>query len=124
MALYQCECGNDASTKADACSVCGRPTPPEEQFSNCPFCKEEIRADALKCKHCGERLDIPEKSSATAGCLGFLLGPVGLWYKGHWAAGFAWLVMAMIIGGASGGLLFPFFWIGMAVHAAAAEVKR
>ena len=49
-----------------------------------------------------------EKSNAVAGCLGLLLGPVGLWYKGQWAAGFAWLVMAVILGIASGGLLAPF----------------
>lgn len=41
----------------------------------------------------------------TAGCLGLLLGPVGLRYKGHWAAGFAWLAMALIGGYVTGGLL-------------------
>ncbi len=37
---------------------------PQVQFSqiqqpqrSCPFCKELILADAIKCKHCGERFD-------------------------------------------------------------------
>ena len=50
------------------------------------------------------------------------LGPVGLWYKGHWAAGFAWLVMA-IIGLSTTIILGPVFWVGMAVHAAIAKPK-
>jgi hypothetical protein len=37
--------------------------------------------------------------------VGLLLGPVGLWYKGQWAAGFAWLVMAILFGIMSGGCL-------------------
>lgn len=28
----------------------------------CPFCAEEINASAIKCKHCGERLDGEEKA--------------------------------------------------------------
>lgn len=63
----------------------------------------------------------PGKSDSTAGCLGLLLGPVGLWYKGQWAAGFAWLAMAIVLGAASGGILAPFFWVGMAIHAYNAE---
>ncbi len=33
--------------------------PPEESGTHkkCPFCSEEILADAIKCKHCGEFLD-------------------------------------------------------------------
>lgn len=61
------------------------------------------------------------KSDMTAGCLGLLLGPVGLWYKRNWAAGFAWLVMAILLGVVSGGLLAPVLWLGMAIHAYQAE---
>lgn len=77
---------------------------------------------ARACPHCGF-VNAPKKSNLAAGCLGILLGPVGLWYKGHWAAGFAWLVMAIIIGFATGGLAAPIFWIGMAIHAMAAKPK-
>ena len=91
--------------------------------ATCPFCKEQIIPGARKCRHCGSDFSYTEKSDLAAGCLGFLLGPVGLWYKGHWAAGFAWLAMAIIFGVASGGLLAPVFWIGMGVHAAVAKPK-
>jgi hypothetical protein len=30
-------------------------------------------------------------SNLVAALLAATLGPVGLWYKGHWGAGFAWL---------------------------------
>jgi DNA-directed RNA polymerase subunit RPC12/RpoP len=34
------------------------PTPrPGEDRAFCPYCKEEIRPEAIKCKHCGERID-------------------------------------------------------------------
>jgi hypothetical protein len=33
----------------------------------CPYCKEEIKADAIKCKHCGSRLT-PEKPSHGGTC--------------------------------------------------------
>jgi hypothetical protein len=89
--------------------------------TQCPFCKEPIVAGALKCKHCGSNLAAAQKSDVAAGCLGLLFGPVGLWYKGHWAAGFAWLAMAVLLGFASGGWLVPVFWIGMAIHAAVAR---
>lgn len=69
---------------------------------------------------------VGNQSNAVAGCLGLLLGPVGLWYKGHWAAGFAWLAAFVIMGVATGGVgivFAPVFWIGMAIHAMAAEPR-
>ena len=62
-----------------------------------------------------------------AGCLGFCLGPIGLWHKGHWAAGFAWIAMAILIVVGTGGIgivLAPVFWIGMGIHAYNAKPKR
>ena len=67
--------------------------------------------------------DVPEKSAAMAGCLGLALGPVGLWYKRQWAAGFAWLAMAVVSGFSLGIWVAPIFWVGMAIHAAVAETK-
>lgn len=29
----------------------------EENFKRCPFCAEEIKSDAIKCKHCKSNLD-------------------------------------------------------------------
>ncbi|MFQ5744824.1 MAG: hypothetical protein ACE5HV_14730 [Acidobacteriota bacterium] len=66
----------------------------------------------------------PTKSNGLAFLLGLLLGPVGLWYKGHWAAGFAWLVMGIIVGAATFLIAAPVFWIGMAIHAAVAEPRE
>jgi hypothetical protein len=66
------------------------------------------------------------QSNAVAGCLGFFLGPVGLWYKGHWAAGFAWLAMIVIVALVTGGagiVFAPIFWIGMTIHAIVAEPR-
>ena len=35
-------------------------TIPNPQFKKCPFCAEEIKFDAVKCKHCGEMLNKPK----------------------------------------------------------------
>jgi hypothetical protein len=93
----------------------------------CRFCHGPISAGVQKCRHCGEFLTAAPQSNGTAGCLGLLLGPVGLWYKGQWAAGFAWIVITILIMLGTGGvgiILAPVFWIGMAVHAYSAPVKR
>jgi hypothetical protein len=105
MSLMKCpECGREVSSAAAACPACGHPIHPTQQVV--------VTAPPP-----------PVKSDGLAGCLGLLLGPVGLWYKGHWAAGFAWLVMAVLLGAASGGILTSVCWIGMAVHAMTARPK-
>lgn len=75
------------------------------------FCEGQISKDVQKRRHCGEFRSAPLQSNGTAGCLGFFLGPIGLWYKGHWAAGFAWIAMTVILMLATGGagiVLAPF----------------
>lgn len=32
-----------------------------EQLKKCPKCKEDIKKDATRCKHCGEKLDFGSK---------------------------------------------------------------
>mgnify|MGYP005862812475 CR=1 FL=1 len=140
MALVPCrECGVQISSEAPSCPRCGAPDP-TPQRGLCVGCGNEIEVLPLgECPQCGViepfrharyGADVSggsgpsrkmESDDVTAGCLGLLLGPVGLWYKGHWPAGFAWLAMTVLLGIASAGWLLPFLWIGMAIHAAAAD---
>jgi len=98
--------------------------PPPHAF--CRFCHGPIHPGASKCLHCGEFLTTSH-SNGIAGCLGFFLGPVGLWYKGQWAAGFAWITVTILVVLATAGvgvIFAPFFWLGIAIHAYAATPKR
>lgn len=94
----------------------------------CPFCRQVIHREAITCNHCHERLvTVHTKSNGTAAMLGCLLGPVGLWYKRQWAAGFAWIVFAFLFFAMTGGLgviFLPVFWIGMTIHAGVAKEKE
>lgn len=65
-------------------------------MKKCPFCKELIRADALKCRHCGEYVDESVRRSVEPKecpkeakdaltyslvgifCFGFILGPIAI----------------------------------------------
>lgn len=61
----------------------------------CPFCRDLIRADSLKCKHCGEILDadlLEERSRrkfnpGVAALLSFLIPGLGQIYKGQVVSG-------------------------------------
>lgn len=148
MALTECwECGDDVSTAAEVCPNCGAPNPAPEvepdsgsdvREGECKRCSRQIEiAPGDSCPHCRQRLPLTERSKARhsgsrapseksdglAAVLGLLLGPVGLWYKRNWAAGFAWLAGAVVLGVVSGGVLAPILWIGMAIHAYSADVK-
>ena len=115
MALVQCpECGKEVSSAAAACPGCGHPVLPAHPI----VVSTVVSNQAVVSNHD----PAPSKSNLLAGCLGFCLGPVGLWYKGQWAAGWAWLVMGVVLA-TSVPLLLPFLWVGMAVHAMVAKPK-
>lgn len=42
------------------------PVPNMTILKKCPFCAEDINTNAIKCKHCGERLDEQSKSPPAA----------------------------------------------------------
>ena len=91
----------------------------------CRFCRQLIVASVFNCSHCGRDVATVRKSDATAGWLGLALGPVGLWYKGYWLAGFGWLAVVVVLGIVTGAwLAIPICWVGMAIHAAAAKPRR
>lgn len=99
----------------------------------CPYCHGEIHRGVKKCRHCGEFLVGTGHSDVLAGCLGFLLGPLGLWYKGHYLAGLAWFafwlffVLFVLLTSGVALLALPFaplLWIAMAIHAACVKGVR
>ena len=61
---------------------------------NCPFCSEEIKIDAIKCKHCGEFLTNMVSQENTSGQGKASIVPEEIKYKGkgfkhinlNWAA--------------------------------------
>jgi predicted nucleic acid-binding Zn ribbon protein len=42
------------------------PSRPPLDYKDCPFCGEEVLATALKCKHCGETLDVALRAAEEA----------------------------------------------------------
>ena len=93
----------------------------------CPFCAESIKTEAIKCRHCGERLDRAQTNDPRASLARKGLYPDGTWspgiavllslllpgagqaYKGQWATGILYLIFTA----AGYGL---FFYPGIFVH--------
>jgi hypothetical protein len=121
----QRECADCASIRKTSSTSATSASAREKSWeSECPYCGAKVSSEVEKCKHCGEFIAPSHHSDLLAGFLGLFLGPVGLWYKGNWAAGFAWLTMGILLSIPTGGLAAPFFWIGMMIHAVAAKPKR
>ena len=93
----------------------------------CSWCAQPLERNATVCPQCSRRMVNAPKSDVLAGVFGLLFGPVGLWYKRRYAAGFAWLggtVAAAMVLGPLMQTVAPFLWIGQAVHAVRAKPRE
>lgn len=76
--------------------------------TTCPYCAEEIKPAARKCKHCNELLDeelAKERKETTAGpawnpgvaaLLSLVIPGAGQMYKGNVSEGLGWLIVVLI----------------------------
>jgi TM2 domain-containing membrane protein YozV len=79
--------------------------------ATCPYCAEIIKAEAVKCKHCGEFLDqrlrqqqarvvnsggAPKPSPGVAMVLSLVIPGAGQMYSGNVGSGFLWMICTAI----------------------------
>ncbi len=82
---------------------------PQASMKKCPFCAEEIHADAKKCKHCHELLDDEMRrqrkeesttqrqwSPGVAAVLSLIIPGAGQMYRGQIMEGIFWLIFVVV----------------------------
>jgi len=80
-----CKCQEEIPDASTICPECGAPTGAPAAapgMKPCPFCREQIKADAARCRHC--RKDLPRLRRKTWVALGLLCA--GLFAGAGWFA--------------------------------------
>lgn len=113
---YCTQCGSVVVPGTTFCDKCGLRTDDRSRAASamriadeiaCPFCKEQIRIDAIKCKHCGEFLNSQLRQTRVAECqsqpsrgvaavLSLIIPGAGQMYRGDIASGLLWLIGTVI----------------------------
>lgn len=85
----------------------------DNKTKRCPYCAESIHQLAIKCKHCGEMLDVNVRefredkvihhypreqqwNPGVAAILSLIIPGVGQMYKGDVGSGILWLITVII----------------------------
>jgi hypothetical protein len=86
----------------------------------CPYCKEEIKTDAIKCKHCGEKVGYNKQVGGCLPCIAGLLIPGMGQYMNNKGCGISLAVFATCLICYASGILAP---VGAIIQIVAALVS-